>query len=186
MIPHVIPNTPLNYITNKEEHAYMDKRKHQNLARAKENPNENWMWEKLQETEHSWSRQAVWGKRVLDFWCHDLGVAIEVDGPEHDEGYDNFRDEYNFRRSGIVVLRIRNRNEEDAEQVLNSLQHIAEWKERRSRLGLEANTKAGKRRLADLPYDKDDRLHDRYLTDLASPPLDWSWLSDFTPDTLFD
>ena len=55
-----------------------------NLARARLNPNENWMLKKLREqTPYKWSRQVLWGYRIFDFWCDKLGFAVEVDGPEH-------------------------------------------------------------------------------------------------------
>ena len=38
------------------------------------------MAEKLAATGHRWSRQAIWGKRIFDFWCATLGIAVEVDG----------------------------------------------------------------------------------------------------------
>ncbi len=56
--------------------------------------------------------------RIFDFFCSELGVVVEVDGPEHNEDWDTFRDEGTFRSSSIVVLRVRNRNEEDAAEAV--------------------------------------------------------------------
>jgi hypothetical protein len=73
---------------------------------------------------------------LFDFWCATIGVAIEVDGPEHDAKRDAYRDEYNLRRSGIVVLRVHNRNEQDAADAIASIATADTWKERRERFGI--------------------------------------------------
>lgn len=138
---------PLRWPTSTEEHQYMFKRKAQNLARTHSNGNENWMAAKLAGTGRKWSRQAMWGYRVFDFWCAELGIAVECDGPEHREAYDAYRDEYNYRRSGIVVLRVRNQNDEDAEKALAAIAAARSWKERRELLGLNARSKVARRAL---------------------------------------
>jgi very-short-patch-repair endonuclease len=138
---------PLRWATNAEQAAYMRQRKAENLARALVNSNENWLLEKLQRTGFKWTRQATWGYRIFDFWCHELGIAIESDGPEHNQDYDAHRDEYNMRRSGILVLRVRNRNELDAAAAIVAVAQAETWKERRAKLGLNAHTKAGRRHL---------------------------------------
>ena len=52
-------------------------------------------------------RQHPIGDFVLDFYCAELRLAIEVDGPVHDEqeGYDRWRDEQ-LGKWGIAVLRV--------------------------------------------------------------------------------
>ncbi len=57
---------------------------------------------------------------------------MEVDGPEHRASYDNYRDGYNFYRSAIVVLRVRNFNEDDAAGALREIELSASWKDRRA------------------------------------------------------
>lgn len=138
---------PLNWPSNAEQAAYMRMRKDQNIGRSLRNPNENWMALKLNATVRKWTRQATWGMRLFDFWCAELGIAVEVDGPEHREDYDAYRDEYNFRRSGIVVLRVRNLNEEDAEKALAAISREVTWKERREALGIHKGSKKDRRRL---------------------------------------
>lgn len=124
----------------------MRMRKAQNLHMALRNPNENWLAEKLVDTKVSWSRQATWGCRIYDFWSHELGIAVETDGPEHNKRYDAMRDEYNYRRSGIVVLRLRNKNDADLATVLEKIASAMTWEERREKLGLNENTKKARRR----------------------------------------
>ena len=125
----------------------MRSRQEQNVRCTASNPNENWLEERLSTTGYKWTRQACWGYRIFDFWCHELGIAVESDGPEHDKQYDAYRDEYNMRRSGILVLRVRNRNEEDVKNALSVIAAAERWKARRERLGLNVNTKAGRRHL---------------------------------------
>lgn len=157
---------PLRWTTNHEQAEYMRARKAQNLAASLQNSNENWFWEKLKSEPHKWSRQVTWGYRVFDFWCHELGAAIEVDGPDHDPDYDSYRDEYNFRRSGLVVLRVRNGNELDAEEVLTLLPKLGNWKARRSLLNLDSHTKKDRRALAQLP--RFPSLLEKYLAERRS------------------
>lgn len=94
---------------------------------------ESWMKDKLASTGKKWSRQAQWGYRLFDFWNHELGIAVEVDGPEHDKEYDAFRDRHNLKRSGILVLRVRNFNEKDAEVAITTINEASSWKERREK-----------------------------------------------------
>lgn len=162
---------PLNNITNKIETDYMRRMKSLNASATIKNVNENWMAEKLDKT---WSRQVVKGFRVFDFWNHKLGVAIEVDGNEHDRDYDNYRDEYNFRRSGIVVLRVRNRNEDDAYQALLAINKLTSHKLRKEAIGITGNTKAVKRNLSTLPYDKNKLMFVDFFETIQYIPY-WSY-----------
>jgi very-short-patch-repair endonuclease len=54
-------------------------------------------------------RQQAAGPYVLDFFCHEASLAVEVDGESHNRGnqpaFDAERDEY-LRRNGYHVLRI--------------------------------------------------------------------------------
>lgn len=109
-----------------------------------------------------WTRQVLWGYRIFDFWNPVLGIAIEIDGPEHDPVYDAHRDEYNFRRSAIVVLRVRNQNENDAKAVFELIPRLGTWKERRSELGIDGHTKKERRKLLLLP--RFPSLLERYLS----------------------
>jgi len=128
---------PMNYPWNAEQAAHMKMRQKQNLEISLRNPNEHWMADKLSQTNVKWSRQSQRGFRIFDFWCHTLGIAVEVDGPEHNKRYDAFRDSENLRVSGIVVLRVRNRNERDAKKALDFISRAETWNERRARMGLK-------------------------------------------------
>jgi len=144
---------PLNWTTKKEHSDYMRMRQEQNISRAVNNTNENWMYAKLLETPYKWKRQALWGYRIFDFWCHNLGIAVEVDGPEHNIKYDAYRDEYNFRRSGILVLRAKNLNEHEAKHcVMLYLKNPFTWKERKDFLNLNVSGMKNKRWLVNRSF----------------------------------
>jgi very-short-patch-repair endonuclease len=156
---------PLRFTTKKEEHEYMRERKAQNRARIPWLKAERWFLEgylgKLpSETRFKFSRQATWGYRLFDFWFHDRGVVVEIDGPEHNAGYDAYRDRYNFLRSGIIVLRVRNFHENDALTAVDNLQRECSWESRRRAMGLLTNSssKRGRRELAD-NSDWQEALH---------------------------
>jgi len=136
----------LRFPTNADQAAYMRGRQEQNRRRTTSNACENWMAAKLKATGKRFSRQTSWGYRVFDFWCAELGVAVEVDGPEHDAAYDQYRDDYNYRRSGILVLRVRNWNEGDAAEALARIAGSMTWKERRDALGLNEKGRKARRR----------------------------------------
>jgi very-short-patch-repair endonuclease len=143
---------PLRHITGIADANYMRMRRNTNKRRALKNPNENWMAALLrQRTPFKWTRQAIWGHRIFDFWCGHLGIAVEVDGPEHKKDYDAYRDEYNLRRSGIVVLRVRNLNEADAGEAISAILAAENWRQRRKRFGIAKGDKKQRRRLVTFP-----------------------------------
>ncbi len=49
---------------------------------------EVWAHPFLKQTRLKWTRQSVWGYRIFDFWCHEKGIAVEIDGLTHDKDYD--------------------------------------------------------------------------------------------------
>lgn len=110
-----------NFVAAGAYHKKLLRYRKENLAFAMRNPNEEWMWQKLLKTGHIWERQGLWGYRMFDFWCRHMGVAVEVDGPEHDTERDANRDAQALLYGGIVVLRVKNRDEEGAERVLRAV-----------------------------------------------------------------
>lgn len=124
-----------NSPSNRQEHAYM-KMRQQALRGRGMTKAEEWVYQALMATGLKWTREAVWGWRIFDFWNVKLGVAIEVDGPEHNRISDLKRDSINYERSGIIVFRIKNWNQQDLEMVLKKLPSINDWIVRREELGL--------------------------------------------------
>ncbi len=129
-----------NWPTNQAQHAYMKMRQVQN--RGKRNANEEWV---AAELGVGWTRQAIWGYRIFDFWNDTLGVAIEVDGSSHDREWDAASDARHAKRSAIIVFRIPNGDQDALDAVLEQLKTIEPWLERRRKRGLL--TKAQKRQL---------------------------------------
>jgi very-short-patch-repair endonuclease len=58
---------------------------------------------------------------ILDFYCHEKRLAIEIDGNIHDsqQEHDRYRDEF-LHSIGIRTLRIKN------EDVLNNIEKVIE------------------------------------------------------------
>lgn len=157
---------PLRWTNTADKHAYMGMRQQQNRERSRNNAAEQWMAAKLETTGKRWTPQAQWGYRLFDFWCASHGIAVEVDGPEHDAEYDAYRDEYNFRRSGIVVIRVRNFNEADAAFCLWLIADLPTLAERKQQLGIAGKSKKARRVLADADFDDGKRLHAEYIAKL--------------------
>ena len=82
------------------------------------------LWTKLRRKQIKglhFRRQHPYGMYILDFYCDEAKLAIEVDGKIHDYRieYDRKKDEY-LKRTGITVLRFKN------EQVLNNIDKVLE------------------------------------------------------------
>jgi len=95
------------------------------------------MYALLKTTDYKWSRQARWGWRLFDFWNHTLGIAIEVDGQEHNFENDLLRDSIEWDRSRIIVLRVPNFNDAVASDVLDYISSSKSWNERRLEAGMD-------------------------------------------------
>ena len=99
-------------------------REHQLIGSAatRSNKNENWAAERLATSAVPFNRQRIWGGRIFDFWNHEFGIAVEVDGPEHKTSpgleKDKWRDRHCLLRSRIIVIRVENGNEEQMESAL--------------------------------------------------------------------
>lgn len=98
---------------------------------------ETWFFENfLMKTQVKWNKQCAWGFRLFDFWNHRLGVAIEVDGPEHNEETDLIEDFKEWERSRIITIRVRNFNRDDATYCMEKLPLVEPWDARRFAAGL--------------------------------------------------
>ena len=113
----------------------MKERKKQNQSRLVQA--EIWAHEQLKKTGEKWSRQSLWGCRIFDFWCAELGIAVEIDGIDHDANYDAARDFYNYYRSGIIVCRVRNYNQSDMDAALQTIATADNWKDRKQKMRQE-------------------------------------------------
>ncbi|MEM5774006.1 MAG: DUF559 domain-containing protein [Anaerolineaceae bacterium] len=70
---------------------------------------------------YDFDRQKIIGNYIVDFFCLDCGVVLEIDGSSHDdrEGYDAERDEF-LTGLGLSVIRI------SADDVLRNLDTVME------------------------------------------------------------
>ena len=80
--------------------------------RRNQTPEEKILWQALRRNQlegRHFRRQQVIDGFIVDFYCHSVGLVVELDGGIHDQqsDYDRERDEVLARR-GIRVFRIRN------------------------------------------------------------------------------
>ena len=98
--------------------------------RRNQTPQEIILWSKLRnnQTGYKFRRQVSIGKYVVDFYCTEKKLVIEIDGIQHDDAkeYDEIRTHY-LKTQGIDVLRFWN-NERNTiiegvmVKILNTLQ----------------------------------------------------------------
>lgn len=128
---------------NKELMDHMAMRQEQHRKRGM-TAAEKWFFETvLLKTNFRWGFQARWGFRLFDFWNHKLGMAVEVDGPEHNLEADLLRDKREWERSRIVVFRVRNWNRADAESFQGFVEKTPTWNARRLEAKMKLINNAG-------------------------------------------
>lgn len=81
--------------------------------RQRQTPAEDVLWECLRARRlcgYKFRRQHNIGRFIADFYCHEGGLVVEVDGPIHDSQLekDAMRDAW-MESVGLQVLRVRNR-----------------------------------------------------------------------------
>ena len=67
-------------------------------------------------------RQRVIGNYIVDFYCHEQALVIEIDGSSHDDkqAYDQIRDAY-LQALGLSVLHVQDSD------VKQNLAGVVEW-----------------------------------------------------------
>ncbi len=91
--------------------------------RQKETPQEKILWSKLRNnnTEYKFKRQHGIGGYILDFYCSEGKLIIELDGEIHttkeSREYDQIRDKY-FKDLGYTTLRFTNREMENSVDII--------------------------------------------------------------------
>ena len=96
--------------------------------RQKQTPAEELLWELLRDRqccELKFRRQHQFGDYLLDFYCHEAKLAVELDGEPHNttarQKKDAARDAY-LKSQGVTSLRFENRVVfEDVEQIFNAI-----------------------------------------------------------------
>ena len=94
-----------------------EKKRQRKELRGNMTPAEIALWQQLRKKQLSnkrWRRQYGIGPYILDFYCPELHIGIELDGNDHftPEGslYDEQRSEYLSRTCGIQLLRFENKD----------------------------------------------------------------------------
>jgi len=87
-------------------------------------PAEIILWEMIKDKKisgYKFRNQHPVDRYILDFYCHEKKVAIEVDGMihSHKKDYDDYRDDF-LKNLGIVILRFTN------DEVLNEIDTVLE------------------------------------------------------------
>lgn len=82
------------------------------------------MWQQLHRKkfrQYDFDRQRIIGNYIVDFFCADCGVVIEIDGSSHDNkaDYDNERNAF-IEGLGLTVIHI------NAQDVLTNLDCVME------------------------------------------------------------
>jgi leucyl-tRNA synthetase len=95
--------------------------------RKKATAQENLLWEKLRNRKlgYKFRRQHSVGGYILDFYCKEKRLLIEIDGEIHqtkeNKEYDEVRDKY-FRELNFKILRFKNYEiEKDTEKVVEKI-----------------------------------------------------------------
>lgn len=107
----------------------------QELARRRcaNDPEELQVLRELESTGYRWARKAILWHRLLDFWNAELGIVVQIDRARQDDADEAYWDEYAYRRSSILVLRIDNRK--DLDEAVETIKTAELWNDRRARLG---------------------------------------------------
>lgn len=142
-------------------HPHMAMRQKQNRDKGMTKAEEWFFKNYLSEmTDRKWTFQTQWQWRLFDFWNAELGVAFEIDGPEHDFIYDYGRDCLEWARSRIIVLRVPNFDDKTAARQMLLLHSIGSWKERRKSI---PSTGEGKKEHKQKVNDLKQQLKEIYL-----------------------
>jgi very-short-patch-repair endonuclease len=92
---------------------------------------ERLLWEKLRNRKilgFKFRRQHPFNEIILDFYCHDARLSVEIDGNIHNDQYQKERDKertYILSKFGITEVRFSNREVEN--QIEKVLEKIKEY-----------------------------------------------------------
>ena len=133
----------MRWTHTRDQHLYMQARLRENRERGLTKA-EEWMLGHLKTTGLTWKPQHLYGCRIFDFWNDQKGIAVEVDGREHNAQYDDARDTHAYLKSGIQVFRVENFSEDFLPGILKAIRDECSWWERRASVGLGRNRRISK------------------------------------------
>ncbi len=92
--------------------------------RANPTKAESIIWQEVlryKKTGYKFTRQKPINRFILDFYCAELNLAIEIDGCSHEskKAYDNERDDF-LKQIGIETIRFEN------DKILNNIELVKE------------------------------------------------------------
>ena len=87
------------------------------------------LWQEIRKNQllgHQFHRQVPMLDFILDFYCHELKLAIEIDGVSHDFEKDKLRDK-RLAEYEVAVLRFDDKDvKRDIREVLNHIYYTIE------------------------------------------------------------
>jgi hypothetical protein len=92
---------------------------------------ELWMAKLLQTTRLQWRRRAP-----RQFWQHELGILILLEGPQHPRIASAELERAAFCERGVVLIQVTEFNKQDAANALRVIGFAEPWNARRRALGL--------------------------------------------------
>ena len=111
-----------NYVTQKGHIRYLEELKVLTINNRK-NPTdaEYVMWRYLRKSKYRFLRQKPMFRFILDFYCRELSLCIEIDGGSHNKkkNYDLLRDQY-LKAVNIKTIRFTN------DEILNNFDKVLE------------------------------------------------------------
>jgi very-short-patch-repair endonuclease len=109
--------TPKGNVNYLNQLLLMSRRNRKNPTEAEQK-----IWKEIlmkRKTGYKFLRQKPINRFILDFYCSELNLAIEIDGNSHDKkkGYDEARDKF-LKQIGIKTIRFTN------DEVLNQIDSV--------------------------------------------------------------
>jgi very-short-patch-repair endonuclease len=109
--------------------------------RRQQTPAEEEIWQRLRNRQlagYKFRRQHWLHRFVVDFYCHEAGLIIEIDGPIHDEQEerDASRQEY-LETIGLRLIRFSN------DRVMNFIEDVLAEIERHCRIASSPSPRSG-------------------------------------------
>jgi len=98
--------------------------------RKKQTPAEQVLWQRIRKKQLGveFHRQVPILGYIVDFYCHEIGLAIEVDGIIHETQFlEDAKRQGRLEEQGVKFLRYTNREIfEDLERVLKGIKEVVE------------------------------------------------------------
>ena len=112
-------------------------KEYRQLLRRTETPTERMLWKRLSKKQldgYRFRQQHGFGPYVLDFYCPELRLCIELDGEVHDSTENKQKDAERtlfLSQNRIYVLRFRNEEvEHHIEKVINQIKEVVNERKR--------------------------------------------------------